>query len=241
MRPLLVLFPLVLCSLACGTSVNVFGEGADGGGESSSGTSTAPRTDTNTAGGGGAGGGSNTGGSQGGVAVDPMCGDGTVDAGEECDDGDDVAGDGCTDCIVDCPANADSKKEPTTFHCYQYFDMQQTWAGAGDACVALGSGWDFAALSTIAERDFVVDVISQASITWVGAADSADEGQFVWTNGEAFTHQDGAPFWALGEPNDDFVFADEDCVSVNSSGAASDRGCDGSYGYLCEHTPLSGP
>ncbi len=29
------------------------------------------------------------------------CGDGVVDAGEECDDGNTIAGDGCTDCVID--------------------------------------------------------------------------------------------------------------------------------------------
>jgi cysteine-rich repeat protein len=30
-----------------------------------------------------------------------LCGNGVVDFGEECDDGNGTAGDGCTDCVVD--------------------------------------------------------------------------------------------------------------------------------------------
>jgi len=35
------------------------------------------------------------------ASPEPYCGDGKIDAGEECDDGNDVGGDGCTNCIVD--------------------------------------------------------------------------------------------------------------------------------------------
>lgn len=33
--------------------------------------------------------------------VDPRCGDGFVDDGEACDDGNSIAGDGCTTCVID--------------------------------------------------------------------------------------------------------------------------------------------
>ncbi len=43
----------------------------------------------------------------------PPCGDGTIDPGEECDDGNDIAGDGCArDCSLEPPVLNDSCWEP---------------------------------------------------------------------------------------------------------------------------------
>ncbi|MBN1769753.1 MAG: DUF1566 domain-containing protein [Deltaproteobacteria bacterium] len=44
----------------------------------------------------------------------PRCGDGALDDGEECDDGNDVSGDGCepSTCVFSCHADADCRESP---------------------------------------------------------------------------------------------------------------------------------
>src|SRR5262245_10804523 len=73
--------------------------GAGGGTGGAGGAGGAASTTTSTSAGGEGG--------QGGVA--PVCGNGALDPGEECDDGNATAGDGCTGCIVDCAAASEVK------------------------------------------------------------------------------------------------------------------------------------
>ncbi|MDC3961601.1 hypothetical protein KEG38_47725 [Polyangium jinanense] len=65
-----------------------------------------------------------TGGSGG---VTPGCGDGALDPGEKCDDGNDTVGDGCTSCVVDACYEC-TTKEGTPSSCVA--------KGAGDLCAA---------------------------------------------------------------------------------------------------------
>ncbi len=46
-----------------------------------------------------------------------LCGNGALDQGEECDDGNLAAGDGCTQCSVDCDEPG-AFKVPASAHCY---------------------------------------------------------------------------------------------------------------------------
>ncbi len=232
---------VLLGGLACGANDDVFG----GGGPTSSvatTTSTTTATTSSVADGGSGGstvtgtGGMSMGGGGGGPTT--VCGDGTIDAGEECDDGDKDDGDGCTNCIVDCPLEDAAKKDPASFHCYRFFDEKKKWDEAHDACVALGEGWDLAALSTIVERDFVLTVITQPVKTWIGANDRENEGTFIWSNGEPFSHNPGPPFWENNQPNN---FVNQDCVLLNGDGTANDDNCGSNDRYVCEHTPLGQP
>jgi len=92
-----------------------------------------------------------------------------VAASEECDDGANVDGDGCSaECVVECSGD----KEPTTFHCYVVQTTMVSWDSAHAGCLALGSGWDLAAINSIAERDWVdANSIASVTFTWIGGRD----------------------------------------------------------------------
>jgi hypothetical protein len=93
------------------------------------------------------------------------CGDGRLDAGEECDDGDGANGTtspGSADCAVRCEAgllfaDAVPAKAPTTKHCYALVPVGRTFDEAAQAC-ELGPavrGFRLASLRSLAELDLV--------------------------------------------------------------------------------------
>ncbi len=235
-------FLVLFGGFACGANDDVFGQGGPSTGAATTTSTTSTTTDSvggaSTGGGGtsSGNGGASTGGDGSGAAT--VCGDGTIDNGEECDDGDEDSDDGCTNCVVDCPVDDKTKKDPASFHCYRFFDEKKKWDEAHDACLALGEGWDLAAPSTIVERDFVVTVITEPVTTWIGANDRDNEGAFVWSNGEPFSYNPGPPFWENNQPNN---FVNQDCVLLNDDGTANDDNCGGNERYACEHTPLGTP
>src|SRR5512132_4183336 len=64
-----------------------------------------------------------------------VCGDGTIDAGEECDDGNTTSGDGCSaTCVFEgCPLTG-------TWHSTVPFDIEWTLIEAGDGTIS-GKSW----------------------------------------------------------------------------------------------------
>lgn len=198
--------------------------GDEGGGDVGAGGSPDP-------GGGGASGGAGGAGGAGGSP--PSCGDGVLAPGEECDDANAVEEDGCADCVVECPDTDDALKDPTTFHCYQRLPLNVDRDAARAACQALGPGTDLAAPSTVAEFDLVLPLATEH--LWVGGGDAAQQGTWVWDNGEPWTYQDGAYPWASGQPN---YQATEDCIQLGATSLAMfDVACTYGFAPLCERTP----
>ena len=76
--------------------------GCSGGGSSASSAGSSGASSTVSASSGGTGG----------------CGDGFIQAGEECDDGNTLAGDGCEACVVVC-SGLSEVKDAVTHHCYR--------------------------------------------------------------------------------------------------------------------------
>src|SRR5690606_881133 len=64
------------------------------------------------------------------------CGDGVVNSGEQCDDGNQVTGDGCAnDCSVECAGPGESLRASTN-PCYRYVGSKKTIDDAAADCVA---------------------------------------------------------------------------------------------------------
>jgi len=167
--------------------------------------------------------------------MDP-CGNGLIEAGEECDDGDKTDDDGCTMCIVDCPGNA--TKHSTTHHCYEVLSGSFTYDEAMKACTDLGPGTMLAAPSTLAEFNFLVPLLFTPA--WIGGTDVAMEGTWVWANGEPWIYADSQPPWQPGQPNAQGPA--DDCIQFGSSNDAMfDVNCGNSYNALCERVALGQP
>lgn len=171
------------------------------------------------------------------------CGDGFVQQGEECDDANATADDGCFDCVVECkigglPLQAKAAhlyKDPATLHCYVRADNTgKSWVSAQAACV--GWGGALAGFATQEEYEAVVPQLSGKGEVWSGATDKAEEGVFVWDNGEPW----GADLpWAAGEPDDSGADGPDaqDCLVIGAGNELFDRACNALSGYLCERPP----
>lgn len=189
----------------------------------------------------------------------PVCGNGVMEADEDCDDGDAVEGDGCFQCERDCgctgcqagtrcndcpSAGQTTYKDPAGKHCYAHDPTTKNWPDARTACMGLGDGWDLFAPSTSDEMTMLMNVsafsVSQvlsnsSNRLWTGANDQVVEGTFVWSNGESWVAPpDGLSLEA--------VSATEDCLAAGKDPSSSvtlrGRNCTSdSFPFVCEHTP----
>jgi cysteine-rich repeat protein len=203
--------------VGCATGGPVVDATSTSGGASSGGTGA-----VDPVGGGGAG----LGGSGGGTSA--TCGDGVVDPGEECDDGNTIDGDGCSGCLIDCEPMA--VKNPANHHCYRVFTTAATWATAEPSCQTWGGAPGLGHLVSIAdaaEQTFVSALVSEGA--WIGADDAANEGVYVWTDGTPWMYQHFAP----GEPND--TNHTENCIYMHADGGWDDHDCAYMWpSYVCE-------
>jgi cysteine-rich repeat protein len=162
-----------------------------------------------------------------------VCGDGFIDAGEQCDDANDVPTDGCDGCMVVCNG-PNEVLDPATLNCYLHDALASgSWSTVRSSCLSWGG--DLAAISSAAEQSFVQTFLATSS--WIGGTDSVAEGTFGWTNGEAFAYTN----WNPGEPND--TDANEDCIEIYGPGIATaaflwnDLLCDTVKPAVCERAP----
>jgi cysteine-rich repeat protein len=177
-------------------------------------------------GGGGAGGMSGAGGFGG--HPSPLCGNGTVDPGEECDPTSATVP-GCSNfCRIECSGTGEYLR-PFIQSCYRLLpDKPLAWGGASNDCVTWG-GW-LATIDSAEEQAFVASLVSDR--TWIGANDKTVEGDFAWDSGEPWGYQN----WATGEPSDTLG---EDCVELNATldFAWNDTACADPHVFLCERRP----
>jgi hypothetical protein len=191
------------------------------------------------------------------VEIDAMprtfCGDGLVDEGEECDDGDEDADDSCIDCVratcgdgqvwtgveecddstagcVHC-GTCTGTVDPATGHCYTIVATVQARAGAQASCA--GSGAHLAAIDSEAEWTAIAALWTDPyPATWIGLVRAID-GMNVWKWETGFPLDAGALRWNATEPNDSGGI--EDCVETGGAGGMwNDLSCTQTRRAMCE-------
>ena len=158
------------------------------------------------------------------------CGDGIVDPGEECDDGNTTPNDGCTNCKVDCELGG--KKNPANHHCYHLFEMPSNEGPAEMFCELWGGQAGLGHLVSIndaSEQAFVESLGLGMNPAWIGGGDTpSTPGVYKWYDGTPFTYT----HWATGEPNGPGV---EDCIYMHIDGTWDDHACAFTWpSFICE-------
>lgn len=132
--------------------------------------------------------------------------------------------------IYTCTAGAINKVDPVSGSCYMYFPTLKTNDAAKAACAALGGGskMHLVSLTSRTEQDSV-NLMLNATDTWIGFSDSVVDGTFLWDSMEptSFT------YWAAGEPNGGIG---SNCTAMKPTnlGLWYDRPCTNEHHYVCE-------
>ena len=171
--------------------------------------------------------------------AEPVCGNGVLEAGEECDDAGSAGQDGCdANCKVVCADFGSDAVESEDHHCYNgYGDAD--FAGAMQACIKLGA--HLATISSAAENKLARGFVNNSK--WLGgredvSANVMGTANYAWITGEPFSFSN----WAAREPNQarclgSFMPCYEHCVSLLGDGTWADASCDLPDGYVCEWEP----
>jgi cysteine-rich repeat protein len=161
------------------------------------------------------------------VPLPPGCGDGVIQADEECDDENETDGDGCAGCVVEC-GTAPEFKLDLTHHCYLMIGVPTepaSFVEAREACQ--GWGGDLASAETVDEYAMIQQRISHP--VWMGA--ELVGGDWVWVDGAPW--DDRLEVWGPGEPQ-----AGASCARFSAETLALEAAaCDEPLGYVCERFP----
>ncbi|XP_033633182.1 lymphocyte antigen 75-like [Asterias rubens] len=116
--------------------------------------------------------------------------------------------------------------------CYYFSTGTSNWDNARASCQS--SNADLVMITKGREWDFLVNhrrYHFSNQRFWIGASDSASEGEFLWINEDSFSST--SLKWASGSPDDGD--SNEDCVEFNEYQELNDETCtDGLY-YICEN------
>lgn len=179
------------------------------------------------------------------TSTGPFCGDGHLDPNEACDDGDSTDGDGCSaTCARECIGEG-TALDPETGDCLVGSIRFATWADAEASCVQAGG--HLATPATLGRADaahtLALAIAQYAPATsrvidgplavWLGASDAADEGTWVWVDGQPFTFEPMSAPWSETQPDD--AGGSEDCLSFSLYfGGMNDLSCTATAPFLCQ-------
>lgn len=172
---------------------------------------------------------------------EPMCGNGILEAGEQCDDAGHTGQDGCDGaCKVVCANFGADTAESEDHHCYNGFD-EADFEGAVADCEKRGA--HLATISSAAENKIARTFVNNSK--WLGGhedvgATAPGTGTYAWITDEPFTYTN----WGAREPNQARVRCSgieqncyEHCVSMIGDGTWADQSCAITDGYVCEWEP----
>ncbi len=171
----------------------------------------------------------------------PVCGNGVIEMGEECDDSNRAGMDGCEKCKVSCAHFGVGTVKSEDHHCYAGYD-QAAFEGAVTFCKARGA--HLVTISSAAENAIVQKLVSSSK--FIGGFEDVGlneegKGDYRWITGEPLSYTN----WAQGEPDmdDDNCLGwgnqrcYEHCLAMVGQGKWEDRRCDQLDGYVCEWEP----
>jgi cysteine-rich repeat protein len=152
-----------------------------------------------------------------------VCGDGTLQPGEQCDDAVGPPGK-CSHCRVQCLEG--EFQDPFTYHCYRQISGENIkgWLDARKACHDNHS--QIVTISSAEENALVTSHLDGDA--WIGGTWSFTGGE-VWDDGEPFCFS----AWAASQP----ALGAGDCISLRPDGTWVNDGCSEEKGFVCERGP----
>ena len=105
------------------------------------------------------------------------------------------------------------------------------------AAVCYSNGGSLASILCERENEFLTAAFEGQQF-WIGANDDAEEGTFVWEDGNRFNYTN----WDFRQPNNWSRYPGaswgdgEDCVMVNEDGEWDDNLCSSTYQFACKYT-----
>jgi cysteine-rich repeat protein len=173
----------------------------------------------------------------------PLCGNGKLEEGEQCDDAAREGGDGCNaDCEVVCSDFGTDVEASPEHHCYAGYD-EADFEDAQADCVERGA--HLATIASAAENEIVRDLVDSSK--FIGAFEpielmNEDAGTYEWITGEAFEYEnwDGQQPDRAGDRCDQYSNNQrcyEHCAIMQGDGTWADQRCDLVDGYVCEWEP----
>lgn len=178
----------------------------------------------------------------------PMCGNGIIEAGEECDPSSASDHDGCdAQCRVVCAEHGDDVLESSDHHCYAGYREAEFEASRKD-CESRGA--HLATVGSAAENELILEFIVESK--YLGGFEDVPitaegTGDYRWITGEPLTFKN----WGQGEPDraefrcgqsgpgplPSTTRCYEHCMAIVADGRWIDQRCDRVDGYVCEWEP----
>lgn len=173
----------------------------------------------------------------------PLCGNGKLEEGEQCDDAAHEGDDGCNaDCEVVCSDFGTDVVTSPDHHCYAGYD-EADFEGAQADCEERGA--HLVSIASAAENEVVRGLVNSSK--FIGAFEAVeltaeDEGTYEWITGEPFDYEN----WDSQQPdragercnqysNNQRCY--EHCAIMLDDGTWADQRCDLIDGYVCEWEP----